>query len=107
MVDRKERIEHRGHKNRPALVHFGRTIQFGRVRVMWYPLFRLRIIPANEISQGSMGASCVSELSGQLTQEVLSAGKISARLGDLMPQGFGEGEMLKQRDDVGKGFMKC
>ena len=69
------------------------------------PLLLRGIVLADRVAQRAVRAAGVAELRGELREQVLAA-QVAARPGDLVRQHFRKREVLKERDDVGEGFVE-
>jgi hypothetical protein len=70
-----------------------------------HPLVRGLVELADGVAQRSAKAAGVAELGGQLDEQVLAL-EVASRLGDLVREHLGEGEVLEQSDDVGKRLVE-
>ena len=86
-------------------MHLHRTIKFAGVGHELDPLLLLWVVLADRVAQRAVCPAGVTELGGQLAQQVFVA-EVAAGLRDLVREYFRKREVLKKGDDIGEGLVK-
>lgn len=86
-------------------MRFDLILVVGRVRLFQVPVPLLVVLPEG-IAQAAVVAGGLAKFHGELSEQVLLL-QVTAGLGNLTAQHFGECEVLQQSDEVRKGFVKC